>query len=200
MANFGPLAAEIGSLVWGTPANFNWFRVLASLLQRQRSLEANQTLLDVWTSLRLLHYIYIFGGCCPWRNFATCKIHVASKPSVLLYWHAALLHGTPAAGSAKLWGMVQGMELRNFRRGRHPYSVGQPPRLASAQILVSSVALSIAGLSRGKSCGQFSFFSKEYRLLKRNPLNFEMMSWIQGPGNVWIPRIKLSPVVTPSIY
>ena len=25
MVNFGPLAAEIGSVVWGTPANFNGF-------------------------------------------------------------------------------------------------------------------------------------------------------------------------------
>ena len=32
MVNFGPLAAEIVSLVWGTPANFNGFRVLAALL------------------------------------------------------------------------------------------------------------------------------------------------------------------------
>ena len=32
MVNFGPIAAEIGSLVWGTPANFNRFRVLAALL------------------------------------------------------------------------------------------------------------------------------------------------------------------------
>ena len=32
MANFGPLAAEIHLVVWGTPANFNWFRVLAALL------------------------------------------------------------------------------------------------------------------------------------------------------------------------
>ena len=32
MVNFGPLATEIGSVVWGTPANFNWFRVLAALL------------------------------------------------------------------------------------------------------------------------------------------------------------------------
>ena len=31
MVNFGPLAAEIVSLVWGTPANFNEFRVLAAL-------------------------------------------------------------------------------------------------------------------------------------------------------------------------
>jgi len=32
IVNFGPLAAEIVSVVWGTPANFNWFRVLAALL------------------------------------------------------------------------------------------------------------------------------------------------------------------------
>jgi len=32
MVNFGPLAAETGSGVWGTPANFNGFRVLAALL------------------------------------------------------------------------------------------------------------------------------------------------------------------------
>jgi len=29
--NFGPLAAEIGPVVWGTPVNFNGFRVLAAL-------------------------------------------------------------------------------------------------------------------------------------------------------------------------
>ena len=38
MVNFGPLAAEIGSLVWGTPANFNGFRVLAALLHVQLTL------------------------------------------------------------------------------------------------------------------------------------------------------------------
>jgi len=32
MLNFGPLAAEIVSLVWGTPGDFNGFRVLAALL------------------------------------------------------------------------------------------------------------------------------------------------------------------------
>jgi len=32
MVNFGSLTAEIGSGVWGTPANFNGFRVLAALL------------------------------------------------------------------------------------------------------------------------------------------------------------------------
>ena len=32
MVNFGPLSAKIGSGVWGTPANFNGFYVLAALL------------------------------------------------------------------------------------------------------------------------------------------------------------------------
>jgi len=50
MANLGPLTAEIGWWVWGTPANFNGFRVLASLLHRRLSTEVNQTLHDVWPS------------------------------------------------------------------------------------------------------------------------------------------------------
>jgi len=63
MVNFGPLAAEIGSGVWGTSANFNGFH-LASLLQRRRSPEANQTLHDAG---RLLGWytIYILGALAP---------------------------------------------------------------------------------------------------------------------------------------
>ena len=61
MANFGPLTAEIGSVVWGTSANFNGFRVLPSLLQGRPSPEANQTLHDVWPSPGLVQY-YTFWG------------------------------------------------------------------------------------------------------------------------------------------
>jgi len=97
MANFGLLTAEIGTGVWGTPANFNEFRVLASLLQRCRSSEANQTLHDVWPSPGLVHYIYFFRGSCPLTEF--CQVQnslcVQVFPSSIL---AALLHGTPAAG------------------------------------------------------------------------------------------------------
>jgi len=46
----------------GHPSKFNRFCVLPSLLQRRRSMEANQTLHDVWPSPGLVHYIYIFGG------------------------------------------------------------------------------------------------------------------------------------------
>jgi len=65
MVTFGPLAAEIVSLVWGTPGNFNGFRVLATLLQRRRSMEVNQTLQYVWPSPGLVRYIYTFGISCP---------------------------------------------------------------------------------------------------------------------------------------
>ena len=43
MVNFGPLAAEIGPVVWGTPANFNGFRVLAALLHGTVVVGASQT-------------------------------------------------------------------------------------------------------------------------------------------------------------
>ena len=69
MVNFGPLAPEIGPIVWGT--NFNGFRVLASLLQRRRSTEASQTLHDVWPLPGLVDCIYNFGHCCPVTEFCT---------------------------------------------------------------------------------------------------------------------------------
>jgi len=37
-------AAEIGSVVWGTPANFNGFRVLAALLHGTVVVGVSQTL------------------------------------------------------------------------------------------------------------------------------------------------------------
>ena len=44
MVNFGPLAAEIGPVVWGTPANFNGFHVLAALLHGSQIVGMSQTL------------------------------------------------------------------------------------------------------------------------------------------------------------
>jgi len=42
--NFARLTAEIGSGVWGTPANFNGFRVLAALLHGTLVVGVSQTL------------------------------------------------------------------------------------------------------------------------------------------------------------
>jgi len=43
MVNFGLLAAEIVSLVWDTPANFNGFHVLAALLHGTLVVGVSQT-------------------------------------------------------------------------------------------------------------------------------------------------------------
>jgi len=44
MVNFGPLAAETDPVVWGTPANFNGFSVLAALPHGTPVLGGSQTL------------------------------------------------------------------------------------------------------------------------------------------------------------
>jgi len=97
MANLGQLTAEIGLPAWATPANFNGFHILPSLLQRGHLPEVNQTFYDVWPSPALVHCIFIFWGFCPLTEF--CPLHnslyvqVLSSPVL-----AALLHCTPAAG------------------------------------------------------------------------------------------------------
>jgi len=44
MVNFSPLAAEIDPVVWGTPENFNGFRVLAALLHGAPAVGVSQSL------------------------------------------------------------------------------------------------------------------------------------------------------------
>ena len=105
MVNFGPLTAEIGWRLRGTPADFNGFCVLASLLHRRGSAEVIQTLHDVWPSPGLVHYIYICGGCCPLMKF--CQVQNSLCVKVLRSpISAALLHGTRETTSGKLCGVV----------------------------------------------------------------------------------------------
>jgi len=134
--NFGPLMAETGSGVCVTPANFNGFRVLASLLPRRRSTEVNQTMHDVWPSPGLVHYIYIFRGSCPVTEFCHVQnslcLQLLLSPIYCQHYCTAL----EQSASAKVCGIVQGMELQNFCRGHHLYSTGRPSNWASAHILV----------------------------------------------------------------
>ena len=55
MVNFGKLAAEIGPVVWGTPANFNGFRVFAALLHGTSVVGVSQTLRAALNRRRHLH-------------------------------------------------------------------------------------------------------------------------------------------------
>jgi len=126
MANVGPLAVEICWRVWGTPTYFNGFHVLASLMQRGRSLELNQTLHDVWPSPGLVHCVYIFWGSCPVTEFC----HVQNSLCVQLLRSpilAALLHGSRALG-------VSESLRRRTRNGITELSQRAPPIFGSAPI------------------------------------------------------------------
>jgi len=76
-----------------------------------------------------------FCGLLPVAEF--CHLRNSLCVQVLCSVLAALLHATPAASSAKLCGVVQRMELWNFRRGHHHvYLAWRPSRWASTHILV----------------------------------------------------------------
>jgi len=87
MANFGLLAAEICWRVWCThqiSTGFaSWLRYCSDVAHRRptklctmfgRLLGCSYTMYTLSTAL------------APWRNFAMCRIHFASKSCVLLYW------------------------------------------------------------------------------------------------------------------
>jgi len=77
MVNFGPLTAEIGSVVWGTPANFNVFRVLAMLLHGNLVVGVSQTL---WGSTEGATYIRQGGHHVgQWPTFLVGNI-MSQKP------------------------------------------------------------------------------------------------------------------------
>jgi len=61
MVNFGPLAAEIVSLVWGTPGNFNGFCVLVALLHGTLVVGVSQT-----AALSRGRYLYSAGRPSRW--------------------------------------------------------------------------------------------------------------------------------------
>ena len=138
MVNFGLLAAEIVSLVWGTQANFNGFCVLPSSLLRRCSLEANLTLHDVWPYLALLHYVYIFGALAPDRILPVAKFTL--RPSLAFSY----------IGTITAWHSSSGRQpnFAALNRGRHLYSAGRPSRWALDHILVLS--FSLPNLSRAE--------------------------------------------------
>jgi len=75
MVNFGVLAAEVVSLIWGTPANFNGFHILAVLLHSTPVLGISQTLRH-WTE----------GASYVWQG----GHHAGHWPTFLvIYWLTA---------------------------------------------------------------------------------------------------------------
>jgi len=75
MVNFGLLAAEIGLVNWGTPANFNGFRVLAALLHGSQIVSVSQTLRH-WTE----GATYVRQGDHHVGHWPTLLVNVATLP------------------------------------------------------------------------------------------------------------------------
>ena len=81
MVNFGPLEAEIVSLVWGIPQQIStgfasWLRYCSDVAQRKPT-----TLCTMFGRLLVWYTIYTLSG-----TLARCKIHFPSKSCALLYW------------------------------------------------------------------------------------------------------------------
>jgi len=96
MVHFGPLAAEIFSLVLGTPGNFNGFRVLASLVHGTLVVGVSQT-----AALDRGRHLYSAGRPSRWAlahisSFFLSFIFFLWSPYVIgqsgrpLYFHAVV--------------------------------------------------------------------------------------------------------------
>jgi len=78
MANFGPVTAKIGLPVWGTPANFNRFRVLAALMNGTLVVGVNQT----FAALNRGCHLYSAGRPSRWA-----LAHISSS---VFFWFRAV--------------------------------------------------------------------------------------------------------------
>jgi len=83
VVNFGPLAAEIVSLVSGTPANFNGFRVLAAILHGTVVVSVSQT-----AALNRGCHLYSAGRPSHWALAHISSFFVTSIPSGILIYSA----------------------------------------------------------------------------------------------------------------
>jgi len=120
--------AEIGSLVWGTPANFNRFHILASLLQQVApSLNGSQPkfaqcLAVFWAGTPYIH----FRGLLP-HNRTLLDAIFTLRPNLVLSY----------IGSIIAWHASSGRQpnFAALNTGRRLYSAGRPSRWALAHIL-----------------------------------------------------------------
>ena len=86
MANFGPLAPQIGR-EFGAPQQIStgfasWLPYCSDVAHRRPT-----KLCTIFGRLLGWYAVYTFlAALAPWRNFARCKIHCAPKSCILLYW------------------------------------------------------------------------------------------------------------------
>jgi len=83
MVNFSPLTAEIGLGVWGTPANFNGFRVLAALLHSSSSSRRQPNCGVEQRALPVFCRAVIPLGTGPHSSLSSCFLSPVSTNSVV---------------------------------------------------------------------------------------------------------------------
>ena len=81
MVNFGPLAAEIVLLVWGTPGNFNGFRILAALLHGTLVVGVSQT-----AALNRGRHLYSAGRPSRWALAHILVVFIFCYSTFLFEW------------------------------------------------------------------------------------------------------------------
>jgi len=122
MVNIGPLAGEIRWRVWGTPTNFNR---ASAFVTAPTSLNGGQPnfarcLAVSWAGTLYIHF----------RRLLTPNgiLQDTFRPSFAFFHIGSASARHLSSGRQPNCGVVQEMELRNFRKGRHLYSTGRPSR------------------------------------------------------------------------
>jgi len=123
----------------------------------------------MWPRPRSL-YIHFRGLLFPDEILPRAKFTLRPSPCVLLYWQRYCT-ALQQRASAKLCGVVQEMELRNFCRGRHLYSAGRPSRWASAHILVFSFIFTVMVRAVWRFSIVVALFSRSAKLLYVGPVS-----------------------------
>jgi len=104
MANISPLTAVIGSGVWGTPANFNGFRVLPLLLHRRKPIKLCTMFgrLLGWYSIHFRRLLPLHG-ILPDAKFTLCPSLAFSYIGILAAGVIQTMrHGTTRNGIMEL--------------------------------------------------------------------------------------------------
>jgi len=135
MVNCGPLTAEIGWQLLGTLANFNGFRVLASLQHRRRSTRSTK-FYTMFGRLLGWYTIYAFSGALL-PNGILPGVKFTLRPSLAFSYIGSVTVRQSSSRRHDHPNFAAWDKEGNFApRLRHLYSAGRPLHWASAHILV----------------------------------------------------------------
>jgi len=134
MVNFGPLAAQIVSLVWGTPGNFNGFHILAALLHGTLVVGVSQ--LHRWTDgatyiqqggHHVGHWPTFLVRCCLGCNSVLSICSCLSSRAITLVCRTRRVSWTTRRSSKKIIARScqatgkQSSDSRNGKRNRNSW-------------------------------------------------------------------------------